>query len=189
MALRCTRRNQGRKRASAVYNACSMVLVAVAALVASDWPPGWCYAIPAAAVIVCILGKRKSSSVLPGSAPVLMLQAVMLVLFYSGLVTRSAALLPLPALLVIFLHHREIQLVTLFHFFVVHRNQDVDIEQRFFRTFEYRVVRRRWWYCESVRLRCMFTSPGLCVLRINHSGLIVPASSFLEVPELTGVSK
>ena len=41
-----------------------------------------------------------SASVLPGSAPVLMLQAVMLVLFYSGLVTRSAALLPLPALLV-----------------------------------------------------------------------------------------
>jgi hypothetical protein len=91
--------SEGRKRASAVYNACSMVLVAVAALVASDWPPGWCYAIPAAAVIVCVLGKRTSSSVLPGSAPVLILQAVMLVLFYSGFVTRSAALLPLPALL------------------------------------------------------------------------------------------
>ena len=78
----------------------SVVLVAVAALVASDWPPGWCYAIPAAAVIVCVLGKRKSSGNLPGSAPVLVLQAIMLVLYYSNLVTRSAALLPLPALLV-----------------------------------------------------------------------------------------
>jgi hypothetical protein len=74
--------------------------VAVAALVASDWPPGWCYAIPAAAVIVCVLGKRKSSGDFPGSAPILVLQAVMIALYYSGLVTRSAALLPLPALLV-----------------------------------------------------------------------------------------
>jgi hypothetical protein len=91
---------EGRKRASDIYNACSLVLVAVAALVAADWPPGWCYAIPAAAVIVCVLGKRKSSGVLPGSAPVMVVQAVMLVLYYSNLVTRSAAILPLPALLV-----------------------------------------------------------------------------------------
>jgi hypothetical protein len=88
------------KRASAIYNACSVVLVAVAALVGADWPPGWCYAIPAAAVMACMLGKRKSSGDLPGSAPVLVLQAIMLVLYYSNLVTRSPALLPLPALLV-----------------------------------------------------------------------------------------
>jgi hypothetical protein len=91
---------EGRKRASAIYNACSVALVAVAALVAADWPLQDGCAIPAAAVIACVLGKRKSSGVLPGSAPVMVLQAIMLVLYYSNLVTRSAALLPLPALLV-----------------------------------------------------------------------------------------
>ena len=94
---------KGHANAVSVYCWCSGLLVSLAAIVplcSETCGPVWCVVLPATALLACALGAREHAPSLPGSAPIALMQVVLLFLHAAALVPVSMVLLPFPALLI-----------------------------------------------------------------------------------------